>query len=62
MTDEVELEEPVDITQKVIDKMLEIWPEEQIAHPEHEPKVFKFQVQLAKWCLDNVETSNSEPI
>lgn len=38
--------------QLVIDEMLKIFGEERIAHPEHQPKVFDFQMKFAKYMVD----------
>lgn len=43
--------------QLVIDKMLEVFGEDRIVNAEHYPKVFEYQVKLAKWLV-NLDSSS----
>lgn len=40
------------IPQLVIEEMLKIFGEDKIVHPEHQPRLFEYQVRLAKWVVD----------
>lgn len=46
--------------QLVIDEMLKIFGEEKIAHPEHQPRVFDFQMKFAKYIVD--VNNNTVPV
>jgi hypothetical protein len=48
------------MSQLVIDEMLKIFGEERVAHPEHQPKVFEYQMKLAKHIVEL--NNNSVPI
>ena len=49
------------VPQLVIDKMLEVFGEDRIVHPEHQPKVFEYQFKLAKWLV-NLDNKPKEEI
>jgi len=46
--------------EQVLEKMLEVYGEENLVNPEHYPKVFKHQIFLAKWLL-GLPKSEPEP-
>lgn len=39
------------MSQLVIDEMIKIFGEDRIANPEHQPKIFEYQFNLAKWMI-----------
>ena len=49
--------------EQVLEKMLEIYGSEQaLANPEHYPRTFKHQVDLAKWILSLPKTEQPDTI
>lgn len=47
--------------EQVLAKMIALFGEDNLVNPEHQPKVFKHQVNLAKWLIE-LETKSTPPV